>query len=87
MVAASKNAEARDEYGCEGSVCQHPTGVEVTNQARDMATGSTIAFGIGGALLTTGIGLYLLAPNEQGVDNLAIVPRVGGASMVWGGEF
>jgi hypothetical protein len=87
LNAISKNDDSLDECTTK-SLCNE-TGVNLRNEAKDAATISTIAFVAGGALLTTGIVLYLTAPSGQesarrgvhiaaGAEPGSVALRIGG---------
>jgi serine/threonine-protein kinase len=74
LRAISMNTDAKEL--CDGAVCRDPRGVELTEDARDAATVSNVAFGVGLAALAGGVVLYLTAPSARG-NALSLSPRVG----------
>lgn len=85
--AISKNSDAEGHCPKEG-FCADQTGVDLTNQARDNATASNIAFAVGAGLVAVGAVLYFTgAPGDT--DRVALVPLVapGTAAAGFSGRF
>lgn len=85
--AISKNSDAESHCPKEG-FCADQTGVDLTNQARDNATASNIAFAVGAGLVAVGAVLYFTgAPGDS--DRVALVPLVapGTAAAGFSGRF
>lgn len=84
--AFQKNSDARKL--CPDNRCTSQDGVTLTNDARNAATISNIAFGAGAAALATGVVLYLTAPSAHSTA-LRLQPSVGdaGAAMNLEGRF
>ena len=76
--AMGKNNEAMTH--CPASPqCADQTGVDLTNQARDSALASTVAFIIGGVMLAAGVTLFIAAPHSKRAVTAFIGPLgVGG---------
>jgi serine/threonine-protein kinase len=87
LRAISKNDEA--ESFCNGSTCSDPDGVTLTDEARDAATISNIAFGLGAAALVGGVALYFTAPSAPPQRAWRLAPVVGarGGGVSLGGRF
>jgi len=87
LRAISKNDDA--EALCSGSSCSDPEGVTLTDDAREAATISNIAFGLGGAALLGGVALYFTAPSSSPQRALRVSPRIGasGGGVSVGGRF
>jgi serine/threonine-protein kinase len=87
LRAISKNDEA--EELCSGSSCSDPEGVALTDEARDAATISNIAFGLGAAALVGGVALYFTAPSAEPQHAWRVAPLVGtrGGGVSLGGRF
>lgn len=82
--AIGKNSDA--EKTCSGATCTDQAGVDFTEQAKDAALISNIAFGAGAVLLAAGAVLYVTAPSEQG-NAVALAPVLapgGGGFSVLG---
>jgi serine/threonine-protein kinase len=86
IQASSKNSDSKD--GCTNNVCS-PEGFKSRQDAQDAATVSTITFGVGAALLATGVVLYFVSPDASGDQALSLSarPRVGGAEFNLGGNW
>jgi hypothetical protein len=67
-------------------VCD-PPGVELRNEALDLATYSTIGFIAGGALLVGGAVLYFTAPRAKASVGVGAAPMVGGGGALIQGRF
>lgn len=63
LAAMAKNNEAL-KY-CEGAFCREQIGVDLTNEAKPLAVGSTVAFIVSGALAATGLGM-IIYPSVSG---------------------
>jgi hypothetical protein len=82
----SKNGEAEDH--CPNQNCRDAAGVTLTEDAKNAATASNIAFGVGLVALAGGVVLYLTAPSASGsAGHGAFHARVGPGSVVLGGSF
>jgi hypothetical protein len=87
LVAMSKNNEALQPKNCRTSTLCSANGLSLTADARDAATVSTIAFGVGAAAAVTGAVLWLTAPAKRPSSSGAVhvVPAVawsyGGVSL------
>jgi hypothetical protein len=82
--ALKKNSDA--ETHCPNSgLCNDQDGLDLTEDAKDLAVFSNIAFAAGGVLLGTGAVLYLTGGRSQ-ADSVALVPLFGpsaaGANVV-----
>lgn len=86
LRAFSKNADAKEL--CDGAACSERRGVDLTDEARDAAVLSNVAFGIGLTALAGGAVLYLTAPSGK-TNALHVAPRVGkrGGGLSLGGTF
>ncbi len=79
LVAKSKYSDALTH--CVGSKCD-AEGLSLTDSAKGAATGSTIAFVIGGAALATGAVLYFTAPKGSKVKVAPTLgPRAAGVAI------
>jgi tetratricopeptide (TPR) repeat protein len=90
LAAKNKNDDANAV--CNGSACASQTGVDLAKTAGSYATGSTIAFAAGLALLGGGILLYALAPSassSSSTTGIFLSPRVDltGAGVALHGAF
>jgi serine/threonine-protein kinase len=84
--AIGKNSDA--EKTCSGGTCTDQAGLDFTEQAKDAALVSNIAFGAGAVLLAAGVVLYVTAPsNEGGAVALAPVLSPGGGGVSVMGAF
>lgn len=82
----SKNGEAED--ACPAQRCTSAEGLALTDQARNAATASNIAFGVGLVALAGGVALYLTAPSSSGTAFVGpLQARVGPGSISLGGTF
>lgn len=77
LRAISKNSDAED-FCPGGSTCNDPRGETLTDEAKDAALVSNIAFGIGGAALAAGLVLVLTAPDGQPQSALVVSPTAHG---------
>jgi len=86
LRAISKNSDAKDV--CDGTACSSESGVTLTDEAKDAATVSNVAFSVGLAALVGGIVLYATAPSEP-VSALRLTPTAGprSAGLSLGGRF
>ncbi len=89
LRAIDRNAEA-EKHCPRGNRCDTRDGVELTDEAKDAASVSTIAFGLGLAALAGGIVIFATAPSANApTSGLAV--RVAGApgfgSVRLGGTF
>ncbi len=85
-ISATSKANRANEL-CTGSECRSPEGVSLTDDARTAATISTIGFVAGGALLASGVVLYLLAPSASKsatTTRISPVAMPGGAGLYLG---
>jgi tetratricopeptide (TPR) repeat protein len=85
--AYQKNRDAKDDYRCSGDVCLDPGGLSLTDEARDQARLSNIAFAAGGGLLALGIVIYAVSPS-QSQSGLSVAPSIasnGAGLSVQGG--
>lgn len=80
--AIGKNSDA--EKTCSGATCSNQAGVDFTEQAKDAALISNIAFGAGAVLLAAGVVLYVTAPSDERravALSPVIAPGGGGVSV------
>jgi serine/threonine-protein kinase len=86
LRAISKNSDAKDV--CDGTTCRSESGVTLTDEAKDAATVSNVAFSVGFAALVGGIVLYATAPSEP-VSAIHLSPTAGprSAGLSLGGRF
>jgi hypothetical protein len=75
VVAMSKNNDALKPENCRTSTDCSPNGLALTDDAKNAATVSTIAFGVGGAAAVTGVVLWLTAPKSAQAARIA--PALG----------
>jgi serine/threonine-protein kinase len=80
VKAIQRNHDATRDYGCSGSICTDPRGLDVTDEARRAARVSNIAFAAGGVLLASGVILYLSAPRHP-ERAVLLTPSQAGASL------
>jgi len=88
VKAISKNSDA--ELLCQrGRQCDSPRGVTLTEEAKDAAVVSNIAFGAGAALVATGMVLYFTGGSKQASTALHLAPALGpkSAALQIGGRF
>lgn len=88
VTAISKNSDA--ELLCQrGRQCDSPRGVTLTEEAKDAAVASNIAFGAGAGLLATGMILYLTGGSTKASTALNVAPMFGprSAALQVGGAF
>jgi hypothetical protein len=69
--------EQADAGSCDDSVCQDADDFEHAESANDAAVAANIAFAAGGALLATGIVVYLSAPSGPSGSGVRLEPRIG----------
>lgn len=85
LRAISKMNEATDEGSCANGLCQVAEDLEKTEQAADAAVISNVAFAAGGALLVTGVALFVFAPDPKEQQGLRVSPyftgREGGIAV------
>ena len=84
LRAISLNSSSQDECRTERFCSQ--AGVELRNDARAAGNWATILGGVGGALVATGIVLWVTAP-ESGGPELSAVTTGEGASLLLRGTF
>jgi hypothetical protein len=79
LVAMSKNNEALGPQNCRTSTLCNQTGLSLTSDAKNDATLSTIAFGVGAAGLVAGAVLWLTAPKTPvpAAGAVRVAPEVG----------
>jgi len=85
--AYQKNRDAKNLYRCSGDICLDSGGLSLTNDARDQARLSNIAFAAGGGLLALGIVIYAVSPG-QSQSGLLVAPSIasnGAGLSVQGG--
>jgi len=79
LDAKSKDDQALDY--CSGTSCSDQRGVDLTNESRDAARFSAIAFVAGGAAVATGLVLVLTAPSDGdepgAAASMELHPEVG----------
>jgi hypothetical protein len=86
LKSFSKESDAEKE--CPRASACTSTGLSLTEDARNAATGSTIAFGLGLAALAGGAVLYFTAPSASAAaQTTSLHARVGPGSIVLGGTF
>jgi hypothetical protein len=88
LRAMSKNSDA--EAFCKTkNVCTDQQGIDLTEDAKDAAVISNIAFALGGAALATSVVLYFMAPGGNETTALRLAPTVAknGAGLSVGGTF
>ena len=81
LVAKSKNDQANGY--CNGAACTDARGVGLAHDAGSFATGSTVTFVAGLALVVSGAAFFLAAPSESAntrAARLAVTPLVGPGS-------
>jgi hypothetical protein len=85
--AISQNSDAEQHCPKEG-FCSTPRGVELTNQARDNAVASNVAFAAAAGLVAVGAVLYLTGGRSD-TDRVAVVPLLspGAAAASISGRF
>lgn len=86
IKAIQRNNDATRNYGCSGSICTDPRGLDVTDDARKAARISDIAFVAGGALLASGVVLFIAAPRRP-ETGLLLAPTSAGATLSMRGAF
>jgi hypothetical protein len=65
--AYAKSSQSREKNDCSATTCwSYPQGLEDYHTAQKDATGATIAYVAGGALVATGVVLWLTAPRKPG---------------------
>ena len=77
IQALLKNRDARDL--CPESPCSDPKGTALSGDAMDHGTRANVLFAVGGAVLTTGVVLYVTAPKKKKQASWNLVPVTGGA--------
>lgn len=85
--AISRNSDAEQHCPKEG-LCNDQKGIDLTDQARDAARVSNIAFAVGGGLVALGAVLYLTGGRSE-ADRVAVVPLLspGAATASVSGRF
>jgi tetratricopeptide (TPR) repeat protein len=88
-LASSKNSDANDL--CSGQACTSDRGVSLAHDAGTFATGATIAFVGGAALVGVGVALVLTAPHagSPASPSVALAPEAApsGATLSLRGRF
>jgi hypothetical protein len=86
LKAMSKNSDA--EKTCSGATCSDRAGVELTEEAKDAALISNVAFGAGTVLLAAGVVLFVTLPSEES-KTVALAPVIapGGGGVSLSGAF
>jgi hypothetical protein len=85
LGASASSSWSSSQTNCASSAecTNRPEAVADRDSAVTLATGATIAFIAGGALLTTGLILYFTAPTKAApATGMRVVPSVGGALLV-----
>lgn len=77
LVAMAKNNEALKPENCRTSTACTPMGLSFTQDARDAATVSTIAFAVGGAAIATAVVVWLTSP--RGTPPVRVTAGVAGS--------
>lgn len=93
-LAAGRWDEAKEE-GCADGICPTRAGQLASDDANDLATFGTVSLAGGGALLATGVILYLTAPSSSSASSKAdtlplglnLDPLTKSASVRLGGAF
>jgi serine/threonine-protein kinase len=86
LSAIAKNSDA--EKHCSNTICRDSEGADLTDEAKNAATGANIAFGVGLAALAGGLVLYLTAPSQDAsAAHGAFHARIGPGSILVGGTF
>jgi serine/threonine-protein kinase len=80
--AINKNHDA--EQACPTTVCSTADDYDLSKQAKDAATASTIAFAVGGAALAAGVVLFVTAPKKE--VGLTFTPYAGGGTLALRGR-
>ena len=86
-VAAFFGIEAlrkRSDAGCDGTVCATDASAATLHDAKSAATASTALVVVGGALLATGVTLFIFAPSGRTTSTALARTRVDG-SLTLGG--
>jgi serine/threonine-protein kinase len=85
--AISQNSDAEQHCPKEG-FCSNQVGVDLTNEARDNASASNIAFALGAGLVAVGAVLYLTGGRSD-TERVALVPLLspGAAAASISGRF
>jgi hypothetical protein len=89
LTARSKYNDALDLHCMGSTTACTPTGVDLTHSARTRADVATVVSIGGVALVTTGIVLYLTAPDGGDNRTVYVAPSLGanGGQLVFGGKF
>ncbi len=82
LEANSKNNQSNDS-GCQGDQCSPPA-ANLRDDALSDARASTVAFIVGGALVASGVVLWLVAPSRNSDASVGVTPvaLTGGAEMM-----
>jgi hypothetical protein len=82
LEANSKNNQSNDS-GCQGDQCS-PSAANLRYDALSDARASTVAFIVGGALVASGVVLWLVAPSRNSDASVGVTPvaLTGGAGMM-----
>ncbi|MEZ4224156.1 MAG: hypothetical protein R3B13_24620 [Polyangiaceae bacterium] len=86
LSAINKNDDAK-AFCPRGNVCDDPKGVSLTEDAKDAALVSNIAFGVGGAALVAGAVLYFTAPSDTTALRVTPVASRDSGLLLFGGRF
>jgi serine/threonine-protein kinase len=86
ITAMSDADEANDL--CPNGECSEPRGEELMDDARNAATVSNVAFGVGAACIVTGLVIYLVGSDEPSASEQAFLPFVEphAAGLEWRGS-
>jgi serine/threonine-protein kinase len=76
LIAKSKNDEALQPANCRTSAYCTREGLALTSDAKNAATVSTIAFGVGAAAIAAGAVLWLTAPASSMTGEIRLAPVV-----------
>ncbi len=87
IAAITKNQKAKDSCPTVTTCEPGSDGVELTNQALDFATVSTVGVIAGGVLLATGVVLVVTAPKRGRTARIGLTPTAKGAHLSFGGSF
>lgn len=74
LKAVSNASDARDL--CPNGQCVESRGKTLMDDARDQATLSNVAFGVGIAAVASSVVLYLTTPSGDSKSSVGLVPRI-----------
>jgi serine/threonine-protein kinase len=84
LSAMDKDKKA--DKACSPTLCQEQADYKNSDDARKAATASNVSFAIGGALVATGVVVFILAPTKHSQVSVTPLAAPGFAGVTVGGR-